>query len=153
MCAHRRERKENEFNLKSLWPVGASRLVRLIYFRASRNRKTQDPRTTKAQAAATLRCHRNSRSSRTPIKTPKITIPIMRQIKRPVLPLLPMVSSLIVVALGLILFLPNAKVWHGGDWASRAKRTGDVVRRCHHCLVSHLHFGFSVAERSNQDLQ
>jgi hypothetical protein len=35
--------------------------------------------------------------------------------------------------------LPTFEVWHGGDWTSRAKRTRDVVRRCHYCLVSRLH--------------
>ena len=30
---------------------------------------------------------------------------------------------------------PNVEVWHGGYWASRAKRTRDVARRCHHCRV------------------
>ncbi len=34
----------------------------------------------------------------------------------------------------------TSKVWHGGDKTSRAKRTSDVVRRCHHWLV--LHFSF-----------
>ena len=27
------------------------------------------------------------------------------------------------------------KSWHSGEQASRAKRTRDVARRCHHCLV------------------
>ena len=29
---------------------------------------------------------------------------------------------------------PASKVWHGGRWSSRVKRTRDVTRRCHYRL-------------------
>jgi hypothetical protein len=35
----------------------------------------------------------------------------------------------------LEVFCRTFEVWYGGVYASRAKRTSDFVRRCHHCLV------------------
>jgi hypothetical protein len=34
----------------------------------------------------------------------------------------------------------TSKVWHGGKRTYRAKRTRDVNRRCHHCLVRLFYF-------------
>ena len=49
------------------------------------------------------------------------------------------IGKSIDVPISFIFFSITSKVWHGGEWMSRAKRTRNVTRRCHYRLVRFLH--------------